>query len=102
MLKQRIITALILLYILLRIVKPMMRPVFKKIDEINTPEPEPEMMPLTEPLLAIEPPASAMLAEVDWLLRSSVPPESVTVEVPSAPVAPSVTELDVRRVRKQP
>lgn len=37
-----LITALILLYIFLRIVKPMMRPVFKKIDEINAPEPEPE------------------------------------------------------------
>jgi flagellar M-ring protein FliF len=37
-----LITALILLYIVLRIVKPMMRPVFKKIDEFNAVEPEPE------------------------------------------------------------
>jgi flagellar biosynthesis/type III secretory pathway M-ring protein FliF/YscJ len=37
-----LITAMILLYIVLRIVKPMMRPVFKKIDEFNAVEPEPE------------------------------------------------------------
>jgi flagellar M-ring protein FliF len=38
-----LITALVLLYIFMRIVKPMLRPVFKKIDEINAPEPEPEV-----------------------------------------------------------
>lgn len=43
------IVALILLYILLRVVRPMMRPVFKKIDEINAPEPEPEEEIVIEP-----------------------------------------------------
>ncbi len=43
------IVALILLYILLRVVRPMMRPVFKKIDEINAPEPEPEEEIVEEP-----------------------------------------------------
>jgi len=54
-----LITALILLYIFLRIVKPMMRPVFKKIDEINAPEPEPEEP--EEPV--IEEPDAALIAE---------------------------------------
>jgi flagellar M-ring protein FliF len=54
-----LITALILLYIFLRIVKPMMRPVFKKIDEINAPEPEPEEP--EEPV--VEEPDAALIAE---------------------------------------
>jgi len=54
-----LITALILLYIFLRIVKPMMRPVFKKIDEINAPEPEPEEP--EEPV--VEEPDPSLIAE---------------------------------------
>lgn len=54
-----LITALILLYIFLRIVKPMMRPVFKKIDEINAPEPEPEVPEEPVP----ETPDEALIAE---------------------------------------
>ncbi len=43
-----LITALILLYLFFKVVRPMLRPVFRKIDDIGAPPPEPEPPPQTE------------------------------------------------------
>jgi len=63
-----LITAMILLYIVLRIVKPMMRPVFKKIDEFNAVEPEPEEPEPEEEEAMDDSPNEALIAEEELRL----------------------------------